>query len=245
MDFFSPEFFTALLMIIAIDILLGGDNAVVIAMASRKLPAEQKKKAIVWGTGMAIIVRVIATVLAAYLLQIPFLFLVGGLILIWIAFKLLVEDDDGKEEIKAGDTLMGAIRTIIVADVMMGLDNVLAVAGSAHGNIVLIVIGLVVSIPIMIWGSSLILKAMERYAWIQWAGGGILAYAAASMITHEKEIEFIFTANPWVAYLVKAVIVIGVVGIGFWQRNRNAQAQMQAQVSEKDSQDAEKIGIGS
>lgn len=216
---FEMEFLTALLLIVAIDIVLGGDNALVIAMASRRLPPEQKKKAVLWGTAMAILVRIAATVAAAILLQIQYLFLIGGLVLIWISYKLLV-DEEGDHEIKAGNNLLQAIKTIVLADVMMGLDNVLAIAGAAHGDILLIIIGLLISVPIMIWGSNLILKFMERYKWIIYAGSGILAWTAAKMITHEKAIEHLFT-SPWIQYGFKFAIVGLVVGIGYKIRVRN------------------------
>lgn len=228
---FEMEFISALLLIVAIDIVLGGDNALVIAMASRRLPPEQKKKAIIWGTAMAILVRIAATVAAAILLQIQYLFLIGGLVLIWISYKLLV-DEEGGHEISAGNNLLQAIKTIVLADVMMGLDNVLAIAGAAHGDLLLIVIGLLISVPIMIWGSNLILKCMERYKWIIYAGSGILAWTAAKMITHEKAIDYLFT-SPWVQYGFKFAIVALVVGIGYkvrvktQERNRAREQELE------------------
>ncbi|OAJ74018.1 hypothetical protein AYJ08_11220 [Brevibacillus sp. SKDU10] len=241
---FETEFIIQLLMIIAIDILLGGDNAVVIAMASRNLPLEQKKKAIFWGTGLAVVVRVIATIAAAYLLQIPFLFVIGGLLLVWISYNLLVEDGHEKD-IKAGDSLMAAIRTIVIADVTMGIDNVVAIAGTAHGNMVLIIIGLLISVPIMVWGSTLILKAMDRYAWIPYVGAGILALAAAKMITHEAHLQPFFDANPWISYLLKGVIIVGVIVAGYWQRNRMAKKAMANQLMHEEKNSHHEVNIGS
>jgi YjbE family integral membrane protein len=180
------EFLSALLIIIGIDIVLGGDNAIVIALASRNLPESQRNKAIFLGTGLAIIVRVILTILAVYLLKIPFLQLVGGLLLIIIAYKLLVDNENNGTNIKASVTLGAAVKTIVFADIVMGFDNVIAVAGAAHGNILLVTIGLLVSIPIIIWGSKLILYMMERFTALVYVGGGILAYTAGKMITHEK-----------------------------------------------------------
>jgi YjbE family integral membrane protein len=186
------EFLSALLIIIGIDIVLGGDNAIVIALASRNLPESKRNKAIFLGTGLAIIVRIILTVLAVYLLKIPFLQLVGGLLLIIIAYKLLVDNEDDGSNIKAGVTLGAAVKTIVFADIVMGFDNVIAVAGAAHGNIALVMIGLLVSIPIIIWGSKLILYLMERFAALVYVGGGILAFTAGKMITHESRLVDFF-----------------------------------------------------
>ncbi|WP_019123437.1 TerC family protein [Brevibacillus massiliensis] len=228
----ETTFLGSLLLIIAIDIILGGDNAVVIAMASRKLPAEQKKKAVIWGTCIAVVIRVLATIAAALLLKIPFLYLVGGLLLAWIAFKLLLEDDEEKE-VKAGDSLLQAIKTIVFADVLMGLDNVLAIAGAAKGEISLIVIGLLISIPVMVWGSSLILKAMERFPWIVYVGSGILAWTAARMITHEHVVAQ-FLPTPWLLYGFELLIVIGIIATGFWKRNRTYQTKKKRETEQKE-----------
>lgn len=205
-----------------INIVLSGDNAVVIAIACRKLQAENRKKAILWGTFLAIIVRVIATVLAAYLLKIPYLYLVGGVVLVWISYKLLVEDN-GDEKIDSSEDLMQAVKTIVIADIMMGLDNVLAIAGAANGNITLIVLGLLISIPIMIFGSQLILKAMERFPWILYIGSGVLAWAAAKMILHEPVISNILHGRDWLDIGCKLLIVGGVIAAGIMQKRRSEQ----------------------
>ncbi|WP_232698270.1 TerC family protein [Brevibacillus daliensis] len=226
----ETEFITALLMIIAIDILLGGDNAVVIAMASRNLPKDQKRSAILWGTGMAICIRIIATLVAAYLLKVPFLFFIGGLLLTYIAYKLLAEEEHDPD-IKGSTTLRGAIQTIVIADMTMGIDNVVAVAGTAKGDMLLIIIGLVVSIPIIVWGSALILKAMERYTWIPFVGAGILALAAAKMITHEQQFAGFYTANPWVDWVIKIVIIGGVLGAGIYKRSQSKKQQQKQEVN--------------
>jgi YjbE family integral membrane protein len=220
-ELFDAAFFSALLMIIMINIVLSGDNAVVIAIACRKLSNEHRKRAILWGTFLAIIVRVIATVLAAYLLKIPYLYLVGGIILVWISYKLLL-DDDNEEKINSGENLLEAVRTIVIADIMMGLDNVLAIAGAADGNLTLIILGLLISIPIMIWGSQLILKAMERFPWILYIGSGILAWAAAKMIFHEKTVANLFHGS-WMETAGKVLITAGVIAAGFWQKKRSEQ----------------------
>lgn len=218
---FDPEFFSALLLIITINIVLSGDNAVVIAIACRKLTPAHRKKAIFWATGLAIIVRIIATALAVYLLQIPYLYLVGGLILIWISYKLLLEDEN-EGEIHASDNLVQAVRTIVIADIMMGLDNVLAIAGAAGGDLMLIILGLLISIPIMVFGSQLILKAMERFPWLVYFGSGVLAWAAAKMIFEEKAIAPWMAGRDYVEAVAKIAIVAAVLLLGYLQRKRNA-----------------------
>ncbi|GEB34428.1 MULTISPECIES: TerC family protein [Brevibacillus] len=215
----DPDFFSSLLLIITINIVLSGDNAVVIAIACRRLPAEQQKKAIVWGTTLAVIVRVIATILAVYLLKIPYLYLIGGTILLWISYNLLREGDD-QDDIDASEDLVSAVKTIVVADIMMGLDNVLAIAGAAQGNILLIVIGLLISVPLMVFGSQLILRVMERFAWLVYFGSGVLALAAANMILTEETVRAWVDPYPGLAFLVKAVLVLAVLLLGYRQRSK-------------------------
>ncbi|WP_429842804.1 TerC family protein [Brevibacillus sp. FIR094] len=209
----SPEFWTALLSIVIIDLVLAGDNALVIGMAARNLPAHQQKQAIIWGTVGAIVIRALATLAVVWLLKIPGLLLVGGLILIWIALKLLVQDN-GHENMKASGTLGAAIWTIIVADTVMGLDNVIAVAGAAHGDFLLVVIGLIISVPIMVWGSTLILKLIEKYPIVIYIGSAVLAYTAANMVTSEKFLTPFFAAYPWVKWVFIVAVVVGVLLIG-------------------------------
>ena len=158
MELFTPEFFTALAAIIVIDLALAGDNAIVIALAARNLPPHLQKRAILWGTFGAIAVRVVMTMAVVWLLGIPGLMAAGGAILVWIAYKLLKPQEGEGHEVKAAATFWGAMQTIVIADAAMGLDNVLAVAGAAHGSFALVVIGLLISIPIVVWGSTLILK---------------------------------------------------------------------------------------
>ncbi|MGM0714429.1 TerC family protein [Brevibacillus parabrevis] len=215
----DPDFFSSLLLIITINIVLSGDNAVVIAIACRRLPAEQQKKAIVWGTTLAVIVRVIATILAVYLLKIPYLYLIGGTILLWISYNLLREEDD-QDGIDASEDLVSAVKTIVVADIMMGLDNVLAIAGAAQGSILLIVIGLLISVPLMVFGSQLILRVMERFAWLVYFGSGVLALAAANMILTEETVRPWVDPYPGLAFLVKAVLVLAVLLLGYRQRSK-------------------------
>lgn len=211
MDFLSIEFFTALLSIIIIDLVLAGDNAIVIGLAARNVDKANQKKVIIWGTVGAVIIRVIATLLVTYLLQIYGLRLIGGLALIYIAYKLLVEEK--KHEISATNQMWAAIRTIIIADTMMGLDNVLAVAGAAHGDMLLVILGLAISVPIMVWGSTIILKLTERYPVVITIGAAVLAYTAAKMVVAEPLIAHWF-ANGVVKYGFEALIVVLVVAIG-------------------------------
>ncbi len=158
MELFSVEFFSALLTIVFIDLILAGDNAIVIALASRNLPKDQQKKAVIWGTAGAVGIRIIATLLVVQLLNVPWLNLVGGLLLVWIAYKLLVQED-AHDNIKSGNTLWQSIRTIIIADAAMGLDNVIAVAGAAHNNTLLVILGLLISVPIRCMGQHPIHQA--------------------------------------------------------------------------------------
>lgn len=186
MDMFSsPAFWVAVGQIILIDILLGGDNAVVIALACRRLPPGQRMKGIIWGTAGAIALRVILIFFALTLLAIPYLKIVGALLLVWIGVKLLAPDDEGHGDIQASDRLWAAVKTIIVADLVMSVDNVIAIAGAAQGagdhQMVLVVFGLLVSIPIIVWGSQLVIKLMDRFPWIIVAGGMLLGWIAGTM----------------------------------------------------------------
>ncbi|MCL6558462.1 MAG: TerC family protein [Firmicutes bacterium] len=179
------EFITALFSIIIIDIVLGGDNAIVIAMASRRLPAKQRKKAVILGTMGAVAVRSALTGAALFLLRIPYLLLAGGLLLIWIAVKLLHEQRDDEREIQAGSNMWEAIKIIVVADLIMGIDNVIGVAGAAHGDFLLLIAGLAISIPVIVWGSTFILSLMEKYPVIIFIGAAVLAWTAGKMITED------------------------------------------------------------
>ncbi len=182
----TAQFWVAVGQIILIDILLGGDNAVVIALACRQLPPHQRTKGILWGTAGAIILRVILIAFALTLLQVPYLKLVGALLLIWIGVKLLLpEDEDEHSNIQASDKLWGAVKTVIVADLVMSVDNVIAIAGAAQGagdhQLPLVIFGLLVSIPIIIWGSQLVLKLMDRFPMIITIGGMLLGWIAGTM----------------------------------------------------------------
>ncbi|WP_050180017.1 TerC family protein [Domibacillus robiginosus] len=215
----ETEFITALFAIIMIDLVLAGDNAILIGLAARKLPKEQQKKVILWGAIGAIVIRAIATLLVVYLLEIPGLHLIGGILLVWIAYKLLVEEEE--HEVNAADSLWGAVKTIIIADALMGLDNVLAVAGASHGNMWLVVIGLLVSIPVVMWGSTLILRMIERYPVIIMIGAAILGWTASKMIVGEPFMNGYF-ANPFIKYGFEIVVVAGILLAGALKQRKMA-----------------------
>jgi YjbE family integral membrane protein len=221
MEFLSAEFFSMLFSIIIIDLVLAGDNALVIGLASRNLPKEQQKKAIIWGTAGAIAIRAIATIFVVWLLKIPGLHLIGGIILVWISYKLLI-GEEGEENIQSSTSLFGAIRTIIVADVMMGLDNVLAVAGAAQGHTGMVVLGLLISIPLVVWGSQIIIKLMDRFPFLIYVGAGVLAFTAAKMLLSEKFILPFVDDNPVLKWGVIVVIVAGVLISGKIKKDRQS-----------------------
>lgn len=220
MDLMSMEFWTALLSIILIDLVLAGDNAIVIGLAARNVQKEDQKKVILWGTVGAIIIRVAATLLVVQLLQIPGLRLVGGIALLWIAYKLQVDKKD--HEISAGSQMWAAIRTIIIADAMMGLDNVLAVAGAAGESFMLVIIGLAISVPIMIWGSTIILKLTDRFPIIITIGAAVLAWTASKMIVDEPLIHSWFS-HGMIKYGFQILVILLIIGIGTWMKKKHEQ----------------------
>jgi len=217
LELFSSEFFSAFLAIIVIDLVLAGDNAIVIAMAARSLPAHLQKKAIIWGAVGAIAVRSAMTLVVVYLLNIPGLMLIGGVLLVWIAYRLLKpEQEGGASDGHASTTFWAAMRTIVIADAVMGLDNVLAVAGASNGSYVLVVLGLLISIPIVIWGSTQILKLVERYPAITYLGAGVLAWTAGKMITSEPLVKtWLESRNGAVEYIIQLGVIAGVLLAGF------------------------------
>ena len=224
---FGPEFLSALLAIIVIDLVLAGDNAIVIALAARNLPKAMQKRAILWGSLGAVVVRASLTVAVLWLLEVPGLMLAGGLLLVWIAYKLLAGNDAGPDhDLAPAKTFWAAMRTIVVADAVMGLDNVLAVAGAAHGSVLLVVAGLVISIPIVVWGSSIILRWLERFPALLYIGGAVLAWTAAKMIADEPLYQEWLAARPGVKPLLFILTVGGVLGAA-WLRNRKAKEVLQ------------------
>jgi len=229
MELFSAPWWSALLAIVLIDLVLAGDNAIVIALAARNLPTHLQKKAIVWGTVGAIAVRSLMTVGVVWLLKIPGLMLVGGLGLLWIAFRLLADTTDDEHSGPVVTTFWGAMKVIIVADALMGVDNVLGVAGAAHGSMGLVIIGLLVSVPIVVFGSSVVLKLVERFPIIITLGAGVLAYTAAKMIVGEPLLDPLFDAEGlWhdIARMGTYVLAVaGVLGLGWWTTRKSQEAR--------------------
>ena len=225
MEMFTTPWWSALLAIILIDLVLAGDNAIVIALAARKLPPALQKKAIIWGTVGAIVVRSVMTVGVVWLLKIPGLMLVGGLGLLYIAWKLLADQghDDGEEHATGATTFWGAMKTIVIADALMGIDNVLGVAGAAQGAFDLVVIGLLISIPIVVFGSTLVLKLVEKFPIIIQLGSAVLAFTAAKMIVNERLLADIFQGGETihrVAYWGVCVLAIVGVLVAGWMSTR-------------------------
>ncbi len=215
MELFSSAWLSALVAIVLIDLVLAGDNAIVIALAARKLPIQLQRKAVLWGTVGAVAVRTAMTIGVVWLLQIPGLMFVGGAALVWIAYRLLAPTDaGGSAHRRQVNTFLGAMKTIVVADAVMGIDNVLGVAGAAHGSIDLVVIGLLISVPIVVWGSTLVLKLVERFPVITYAGAAVLAFTAARMIISEPLLDAVFDPNLGVRLVTYALLVVGVLAMG-------------------------------
>lgn len=211
-ELFSSGWFSALASIIVIDLILAGDNAIVIGLAARNVPAEMQKRVILWGTAGAIVVRALLTAVVVWLLKIPGFLLVGGLALVYIGWKL-THDGGGDPEIAAKSSVRGAVQTIVIADAVMGVDNVLAVGGAAHGSLLLVVIGLAVSIPIVIWGSTLVLKWVERYPAILWGGAAVLGATGAKMIASEALLAPALSAHHALRAALFVLVVGGLVAI--------------------------------
>ena len=225
MEFLTPQFLLAALQIIYINILLSGDNAMVIALACRDLPKKQRRWGIIWGAVGAIVLRIILTIFAVTLLELPWLKVVGGVLLLWIGIKLLVEDEDGDQTIKASDRLWAAVRTVIVADLVMSVDNVLGVAAAAKGSVPLLVFGLLVSIPLVIAGSQIILKLIERFPLIIMAGGGLLGWIAGKMLVEDAALApWIGAHAPWLEWAGPIAGVAIVLAGARWQKRRAVSA---------------------
>ncbi|MFH2135615.1 MAG: TerC family protein [Pseudomonadota bacterium] len=212
----TSQFWGDVLKIILIDLLLSGDNAVVIALACRNLPDAQRRKGILYGVGGAIGLRIVLTVFAVGLLALPYLKLIGAFLLMWVAIKLILPEDEGHGEsaIKAEAYLWGAVKTIIIADFVMSLDNVLGVAAAAKGNVWLLVFGLLVSIPMIVWSSQLVLKLIDRYPLIIYAGGALLGYVAGEMLVGDALLKPWIEANDYLHWLVPVVCAFLVLLVG-------------------------------
>lgn len=221
----NPEFWVGLLKIIWINIILSGDNAVVIALAARSLPEHQQKKAILFGSAAAVVLRILLTIVAAKLLQLSFLQVVGGILLLWIGVQLLSEsDEDGGGHAKETSGLMAAVRTILIADLVMSLDNVIAVAAAAKGNEVLLLLGLAISIPLVIFGSTLMIKLMERFPIIITLGAALIGWVGGETIVSDVALAEVAKANPWLHYVAAAAGAAMVVAVGRALQKRNSTA---------------------
>ena len=236
----SQAFWIGLLKIIGVNIILSGDNAVVIALAARSLPAKQQKQAVFWGAGAAVVLRVILTIFAAALLTLPWLKIIGSLLLFWIGVKLLIPEEDG-DDIRASDQLLAAIKTILVADLVMSLDNVIAVAAAAGGSYVLLILGLAISIPLVIFGATLLIKLMERFPVIITTGAGLIGWVAGEMLVADSALHGWLSGmgveykgehpqvGGWSLEIIAAVIGFAfVVVVGKWLGRRKEAATAHA-----------------
>ncbi|ARU04996.1 hypothetical protein CCO03_10145 [Comamonas serinivorans] len=221
MDFLShPDFWVGLVKIIWINIILSGDNAVVIALAARSLPPAQQKKAIAFGSGAAVVLRILLTVVAAKLMALSFVQIVGGALLLWIGLQLLTGDEGDEGESKGTGSMMAAIRTILIADLVMSLDNVIAVAAAAQGNMVLLIVGLAISIPLVIFGSTLMIKLMERFPVIVVLGAALIGWVAGETIMNDNILHPAVVEHPSLHYIAAAAGAVLVVGLGMWLKKR-------------------------
>ncbi len=216
----NADFWVGLLEIVWINIILSGDNAVVIALAARSLPPAQQRKAVVWGSGAAVVLRIVLTVVAARLLALPYLQIAGGLLLLWIGVQLLKEEQEEEGGAAPHGTLMAAVRTILIADLVMSLDNVIAVAAAARGSNVLLVLGLAISIPLVIFGSTLMIKVMERFPVIVIAGAALIGWVAGETMAGDAVLHPWVEAASWLHYAAGVVGVLLVLGIGKWMARR-------------------------
>lgn len=220
----STDFWLGLLKIVWINIILSGDNAVVIAMAARSLPPAQQKKAVLFGSGAAVVLRIVLTVVAAKLLALPYLQIIGGMLLLWIGMQLLSEDDEDDGESKEYGSMMAAVRTILLADLVMSLDNVIGVAAAAKGNLVLLIIGLGVSIPLIIYGSTLILKLMNRFPVIITIGAALLGWVAGEMAFSDPAIGAWAESHHNLHLIPPVLCALLVIAAGKFLQGRNQAA---------------------
>ncbi|MBT3065538.1 YjbE family putative metal transport protein [Rhodoferax sp. U11-2br] len=218
----SADFWINLIKIIWINIILSGDNAVVIALAARAVPVEQQKKAVLFGAGAAVVLRVLLTVVAVQLLKLPYLQIVGGLLLLWIGLQLLGDDEHGDDAVKASGSLMTAIRTILIADIVMSLDNVIAVAAAAQGSTALLIIGLAISIPLVVFGSTLMIKLMERFPIIVTLGAALIGWVGGETLASDVALKGLMEHNHWLHYAAAACGAALVIGIGRTMQKRKA-----------------------
>ena len=210
----STDFWIGLVKIIWINIILSGDNAVVIALAARSLPAEQQKKAIFFGSAAAVVLRILLTIVAVKLLALSYLQIIGGILLLYIGVQLLGDEEEGDGHGKENGSLMAAVRTILIADLVMSLDNVIAVAAAAKGSTTLLIIGLAISIPLVIFGSTLMIKLMERFPIIVTLGAALIGWVGGETIASDVALKEFVAANPWVHYAAAAAGAAFVVFAG-------------------------------
>ena len=216
----SADFWIGLVKIIWINIILSGDNAVVIALAARSLPPAQQQKAVLFGSGAAVVLRIVLTVVAVKLLALPYLQIVGGLLLLYIGVQLLGDEDEDEGEGKEYGSLFAAVRTILIADLVMSLDNVIAVAAAAQGNTTLLILGLAISIPLVIFGSTLMIKLMERFPIIVMLGAALIGWVGGETIVNDVFLRDVLVANPWLHYAAAAAGAAFVVFGGRWLQRR-------------------------
>ena len=216
----TPDFWLNLLKIVWINIILSGDNAVVIALAARSLPPAQQRKAVFIGSGAAVVLRIVLTVVAAKLLALPYLQIVGGLLLLYIGFQLLSDEEEGEGESKEYGSMFAAVRTILIADLVMSLDNVIAVAAAAQGNNTLLILGLAISIPLVIFGSTLMIRLMERFPIIVMLGAALIGWVGGETIAGDVSLQGVVSANPWLHYVAAALGAALVVLAGRWMQRR-------------------------
>jgi len=224
-ELLSPEWFSALASIIVIDLILAGDNALVIGLAARNVPAEYQRRVIWWGTAGAIVVRALLTIVVVWLLKIPGFLAVGGIALVYIGWKLTHGGGDAAHAIEAKSSVRGAVQTIVIADAVMGVDNVLAVGGAAHGSMLLVVIGLAVSVPIVIWGSTLVLKWVARFPALLWLGAAVLGWTGAKMIASEPLVAPLLAEHRAARALLYALIVGGLIAMPVYRALQPAHRQ--------------------
>ena len=224
----TPVFWIGLLKIIWINIILSGDNAVVIALAARSLPPAQQQKAVLFGSGAAVVLRIALTVVAVQLLAMPYLQIVGGLLLLWIGTQLLSEDGEGEGEEKQYTSLLSAVRTILVADLVMSLDNVIAVAAAASGNMVLLVLGLAISIPMVIFGSTLMIRLMERFPVVVTFGAALIGWVGGETVVSDKVLAPLLENAHWLHQAGPALGAALVLLLGRWLQKRHEQDETPA-----------------
>ena len=221
MDILTPQFAIALLQIIGVNIVLSGDNAVVIALAARSLPPLQQKRAVMWGSGAAVLMRIVLTIAAVELLRLPWLKLIGAVLLLWIGIKLIVPEEEGHGDAKGSANLLAAIRTILIADLVMSLDNVIAVAAAAKGSTLLLVAGLAISIPLVVFGSTLLLKVMDRWPFIITIGAALLGWVSGEMAIGDPVVkDWIDAHASWLHFAGPIAGALIVVAAGKWIARR-------------------------